>query len=364
MDPRFRHAGALALALALLAPLTTIMGCPFHEETFHRDCATATDCDDGNPCTDDECNGGICANPDKTSGALCSGASMDVCDGEGHCVECVSTADCLTAHPTDPICDLKLHKCVSCTDGVEDGLETGVDCGGPDCGACLGAPCVMHMYGECGDMTTCVAQSRDPDNVCCSTPCNGICEGCVTATSGMPDGTCGPVAFQMDPYMDCTQAGTAMAGGCGKAPNTCACDDGAKDGSETDVDCGGGTCPGCAGGKMCESTSDCATGVCTPSKTCCKNLCNTGCVYCDTAGDCVPAIGQSDPTVCTSGGVCGPVGAGCVGTAGATCKAANGGTDCLSGVCTAGTCAKSVTGSPCNTTADCTTGTCQSFVCM
>jgi hypothetical protein len=288
-----------------------------------------------------------------------------VCDSAGQCVECLTSADCVTAHPTDPICDLAQHTCVSCSDGIENGQETGVDCGGPDCGACLGDACAMNMYGECGDMTTCVKQAHDPDNVCCSTPCTGICEGCVTATTGLPDGTCGPVPFGMDPYMDCTQAGTPMAGGCGKAPNTCACSDLIKDGDETDVDCGGGTCPGCGGGKMCSSANDCAADFpnCTKG-VCCNSACGATCYSCNSVGECVAQpVGFGDPT-CPPDQACAPLGTAvpnCIGKAGASCTA-NG--FCLSQVCTAGHCAKSASGGACNTTADCATGTCTNFTCM
>ena len=37
--------------------------------------------------------------------------------------------------------------------------------------------------------------------------------------------------------------------------------DGVKDGTESDVDCGG-TCPGCFNGKKCVGNADCASGVC------------------------------------------------------------------------------------------------------
>jgi hypothetical protein len=43
---------------------------------------------------------------------------------------------------------------------------------------------------------------------------------------------------------------------------TLICSDGIKNGSETDVDCGGGTCPRCAVGKTCASRNDCASGRC------------------------------------------------------------------------------------------------------
>jgi hypothetical protein len=40
------------------------------------------------------------------------------------------------------------------------------------------------------------------------------------------------------------------------------CTDGIKDGTETDVDCGGGVCAPCASGKACLTNSDCMTMFC------------------------------------------------------------------------------------------------------
>ena len=59
--------------------------------------------------------------------------------------------------------------------------------------------------------------------------------------------------------MDCA-AGTCMNGVC--APTGSSCLDHFKDGSETDADCGGGTCPKCADGKHCAAGSDYASGMC------------------------------------------------------------------------------------------------------
>jgi hypothetical protein len=41
------------------------------------------------------------------------------------------------------------------------------------------------------------------------------------------------------------------------------CSNGVTDGDETDVDCGGGTCPVCANGDACNTGGDCASRVCT-----------------------------------------------------------------------------------------------------
>ena len=43
------------------------------------------------------------------------------------------------------------------------------------------------------------------------------------------------------------------------------CSDKVKNGSESDVDCGG-TCPACADGKACGAGTDCTSGVCTAGK--------------------------------------------------------------------------------------------------
>src|SRR5262245_33697920 len=89
----------------------------------------------------------------------------------------------------------------SCTDGVQNGAETDVDCGG----AC----------SPCADGKGCL-RARD----CAS----GSCNNNLCAASG-------------------------------------SCTDGMKSGTETDVDCGGG-CPKCADGKGCAHGEDCQGGTC------------------------------------------------------------------------------------------------------
>jgi hypothetical protein len=46
------------------------------------------------------------------------------------------------------------------------------------------------------------------------------------------------------------------------------CTNGVQDGSETDVDCGGGECPPCDDGKLCMQNSDCVSMECTIDMTC------------------------------------------------------------------------------------------------
>jgi hypothetical protein len=62
---------------------------------------------------------------------------------------------------------------------------------------------------------------------------------------------------------DCV-SGVCMGGTC-HAPT---CTDLVKNGNETDVDCGGGTCPACPSGKSCSVGTDCMSNICS------GNVCN------------------------------------------------------------------------------------------
>jgi len=56
------------------------------------------------------------------------------------------------------------------------------------------------------------------------------------------------------------------------------CTDKIKNGNETDIDCGGGTCPKCANGKTCKGATDCINGMCSGAK-------------CSHAGSCKALLG-------------------------------------------------------------------------
>jgi hypothetical protein len=349
-------AGALALLAVGLTALAT--GCPFKAEEFQRLCDKASDCADGNPCTEDKCTAGVCENPSKAAHTACGASKDEVCDGEGNCIQCVDDADCSKNHPDKPICDLKTQKCVSCTDGIKNGKETDVDCGGPNCGACLGQPCDTSKPAalQCGGGTSCAT----PENICCSTPCTAKCEACSMAKTGQPDGTCATIQYGQDPDGECT-----ALGGCGATAGRCACEDGVKNGKETDVDCGGGVCGGCEGGQTCGSEADCANDVahCVNSA-CCNDKCNFPCKSCNSSGQCVAVPGGTDDPFCTNNTTCSSGGGSCVGKTGAHCSTDG---DCLSLSCPGTgsnrTCAQSPLNGACSTSTDCAQGTCQNHVC-
>ncbi|HNK44969.1 MAG TPA: fibrinogen-like YCDxxxxGGGW domain-containing protein [Pseudomonadota bacterium] len=95
------------------------------------------------------------------------------------------------------------------------------------------------------------------------------------------------------------------------------CSDGTKNGTETDVDCGGGACGKCADKKVCVAATDCSGGSCV------KGVC--------AAPSCSDTTKNGSETdVDCGGGTCGKC---------ADSKACVAATDCTSGVCSAKLCA-------------------------
>ncbi|MCA9624558.1 MAG: hypothetical protein KC731_36290 [Myxococcales bacterium] len=119
------------------------------------------------------------------------------------------------------------------SDGVQNGRETGVDCGGP--------------CAPCGDFQGCAA-----DEDCAS----HVCE----------DATCQPAS----------------------------CYDGRQNGSESDVDCGGESegCERCVGGAGCRIADDCAAGV-GDAAACQEGVCRSLCCFydCEGCADCADSCG-------------------------------------------------------------------------
>lgn len=71
------------------------------------------------------------------------------------------------------------------------------------------------------------------------------------------------------------------------------CSDRKKNGDETDVDCGGGTCPRCESGKSCAAPTDCQTSYCVDGA-------------CQTCQELVEACGSDSSGACTCYPLVGP----------------------------------------------------------
>jgi hypothetical protein len=158
----------------------------------------------------------------------------------------------------------------SCSDGSQNGDETGVDCGG-ECAACDAAP-------ECAGDSDCA------DGVCTDGACVGgqLCSEAVDCDSAVcTDGSCAEPTCA-DEVQNGDEAGIDCGGACAECviPPECTagddcesgvctegvcldpvCDDGVKNGTETDLDCGGGCMP-CADGLVCAEANDCLSESC------------------------------------------------------------------------------------------------------
>ncbi len=115
---------------------------------------------DGNPCTDGVCVAGAPVQM-PTPGDACPDG---VCDAAGMCVECVVDGDCTGL---DAAC--MNNTCIACDDGVMNGAETGIDCGGTCAKKCIADACTAN--GDC-------LSNFCADGVCCDTACTGACMAC------------------------------------------------------------------------------------------------------------------------------------------------------------------------------------------
>lgn len=151
--------------------------------------------------------------------------------------------------------------------------------------------------GACGSGIECPEGQTCVDGECLKVcaqrnQCDGDC--CV-------DDVCQP----------CKQSGAECAGNEECATATCrdgkcmdpGCNDGVRNGSETDKDCGGG-CPGCSPGQSCLVASDCASGVCT-DQACqepkCSDGVTNGAEACDDGGDSATCDADCTPQRCGDG---------------------------------------------------------------
>ena len=227
-----------------------------------KGCLARTDCISG------VCTAGVCQVPGPTdavqngdeTGVDCGGAKAPKCPvGSG----CLTTADC------DQVkCDTVQKKCLpaSHTDGLKNNGETDIDCGGT-------APT------KCPSGQGCVATS-DCNAVACDVGATKLCLP-PSHTDGIKNGgetgvDCGGTASAKCPtgqgclttsdcdLVACDVGGTKV---CLPPSHT----DGIKNGGETGVDCGGTALPlKCGVGQGCAATTDCI-----------DTLCNAGTLVCD-----------------------------------------------------------------------------------
>ncbi len=199
----------------------------------------------------------------------CGGESCDPCSAGQSCAK---AEDCQSQLCSAGTCIVE-----SCDDDIPNGLETDVDCGGPDpdCARCEdGQDCKQNgdcRSNICTDAGTCGTEPTCEDQVVNGGETDEDCGGSTSCAR------CG-VGKLCEANSDCKSGLCADTGLCEAIPT---CDDGIQNGDETDRDCGGSNpdCPRCAPGGICERGGDCDTGVCTDGH--CDITCSAGTANCD-----------------------------------------------------------------------------------
>lgn len=211
--------------------------CDADAKPVSMDDPTDLPADDGKACTDQVCIGGAPTFVPVVPGTPCANGT---CDDQGNCFNCLKDLDCKTG--VTPSCDLTLHTCISCSDGIKNGTETGVDCGG-SCKGCGGVPCGKNA--DCAS-SVCFAGL-------CQIPTGGDCTSDLTCASGLCSSLkCTSCAVASD----C--ASTSCNAPVCKAPGGTACG--------VDGDCATGTCQFglclVSNGGACAVNAGCLSGVC------------------------------------------------------------------------------------------------------
>lgn len=279
-------------------------------------------------------SGGMTVTASTGAGGTCGGGAM----------KCAMASDC-----PDPGTECKTRTCVAGCCGTSDVADMT-----PTVAGQTPKNCQLHVCDGMGGIKSVADDTDKPDD---QDACHaGACTG------GMPAQTLKPVdtacAFNNGKFCSatgaCVECNTTSE--CNPATQLCqasacvlaSCGDGTKDGSETDVDCGGGVCNGCATGKKCLVGTDCVDLICNAAtKTCDPPSCADGKKNgTETGVDCGGATCDMMGKTCAVGVACGV------------------GADCASGFCQANLCAQKPLGAPCVMGAECVApGACADGVC-
>jgi len=199
-------------------------------------------------CDDGVQNGG---ESDIDCGEVCP----DKCGGGERCED---DNDCFSDNCGDN------DRCIqaTCDDDIKNDDESDVDCGGNDCDECeIGEKCDRNSDCESGNCDASSGRCEAEENKCT----DGRLEPDNSPhyeTDVDCGGDCAPL-YKCDIGQQCDINGDCRSSVClnslCQAPT---CTDGARNGQETDIDCGGNACGPCGAGKQCISSNDCESGQC------------------------------------------------------------------------------------------------------
>jgi len=277
-----------------------------NEDAGNCDVAAQTPCsDDGNPCTDNACNGsGTCA-PTNNSATCDDGV---FCDGTDTCYQgtcsihagdpCTEGAECANQCNEDAgSCNAAAQTACTddgnpCTDNTCDGngacaatnnsapCNDGVFCNGTD--TCSGGTCSSHAGDPCPDNITCTVDSCDEETGCTNTPQNASCD----------DGLFCNGTETCDAQVGCQNGTSPCEGACSEENQSC--------GSGCDVLGEGSPCDD---GNTCTLNDQCTDGLCAGEQTQFGALCGWAVVVGeDPKGDRVKTFTQTliNGDVCTT----------------------------------------------------------------
>ena len=134
----------------------------------------------------------------------------------------------------------------SCDDGIKNGNETDIDCGG----SCTKCAENMHCYVNADCL------SDNCDNDICQIQIDPCEDGILNGDESSID--CGGSCAKCADGIQCHTANDCSSGFCDDKTCT-SCSDGIKNGNESDIDCGGRCGATCTDEKPCNTDNDCTS---------------------------------------------------------------------------------------------------------
>jgi hypothetical protein len=233
-------------------------------------CATNGDCASGDFCYHTGGGAGTktCHTDQCTDGAT-DGTETDLDCGGSCSTKCADTKNCsVNGDCTGTFCYVtgggagqKTCHSNQCSDNATDGTETDVDCGG-SCSTCANTK-NCSVAGDCTSGICYKTGGGAGQKTCQANLCANGAQDTGETDTDCGGTTCGKCADTKKCTLntDCTGNFCYVTGG-GAGQKTChsnQCSDGVKNNAETDLDCGGGTCSGCADGLVCAADTDCVS---------------------------------------------------------------------------------------------------------
>ena len=290
--------------------------CDPDEGCLHTD--NSADCDDGNACTlAEKCVAGACEYSVLTDCNDDNVCTTDVCDPKIGCVHLVNTAPCEDGSVCTVLDTCSLTVCVpgqavTCNDDnlcTDDSCDAEAGClflpnqafctDGDVCTVadqCGGGLCVPGGALDCDDQNVCTDESCDAVEGCIHTADDGNCDDDNACTEDSCDPDTGCVNTGIDEScnddVECTVDTCDADDGCTSTPDHTACDD--------NVDCTVDLCDaqlGClhiATDNLCSDDNACTDDSCNT---------NTGCVFANNSDACDDGSDCTTNDVC-SGGAC------------------------------------------------------------